>query len=362
MTQEEKAKAYDEALAKCKAYMEDTKKRWSEEFCKATEKVFEEIFSQLKESENERIRKTLIDALKTSKSVGELKFILPEPTREECLAYLEKQGEQKVSVDDFKAKDWYVSKVDGKIHNIYYSVDKVKPKFKVGDKIIEKNFDECGRGTIIDIKDGKYIFDDGGFICIEEQGLWKLVEQKPAEGISQQTVQGKGVYKICPRCKERMVRDDSMVYTSMPPQYRYECPKCGESECDTVMYDNPEMGKQKPEWSEGDELMMKAIIGILDENDHPKLCSWLKSLPLNCADSGTRKFHEGKDFAYQYVGFLIDSLQQEMWKPSEEQMKALNEIVNILAASPFLHQNDYLFNILKGLREELKNCFNHEIH
>lgn len=42
------------------------------------------------------------------------------------------------------------------------------------------------------------------------------------------------------------------------------------------------------------------------------------------------------------------------WKPSEEQMKALNEIVNILAASPFLHQNDYLFNILKGLREELK--------
>lgn len=42
------------------------------------------------------------------------------------------------------------------------------------------------------------------------------------------------------------------------------------------------------------------------------------------------------------------------WKPSEEQMKALNEIVNILAASPFLHQNDYLFNILNGLREELK--------
>lgn len=71
-------------------------------------------------------------------------------------------------------------------------------------------------------------------------------EQKPAESISQPTVQGKGVYKICPRCKERMVRDDSMVYTSMPPQYRYECPKCGESECDTVMYDNPEMEEQKP--------------------------------------------------------------------------------------------------------------------
>ena len=32
---------------------------------------------------------------------------------------------------------------------------------------------------------------------------------------------------------------------------------------------------------------------------------------LGCADSETRKFHEGKDFAYQYVGILIDSLQQE---------------------------------------------------
>ena len=32
---------------------------------------------------------------------------------------------------------------------------------------------------------------------------------------------------------------------------------------------------------------------------------------LGCADSETRKFHEGKYFAYQNVGILIDSLQQE---------------------------------------------------
>lgn len=35
---------------------------------------------------------------------------------------------------------------------------------------------------------------------------------------------------------------------------------------------------------------------------------------LGCADSETRKFHEGKDFAYQHIGFLIDSLQQEQPK------------------------------------------------
>ena len=35
---------------------------------------------------------------------------------------------------------------------------------------------------------------------------------------------------------------------------------------------------------------------------------------LGCADSEKRKFHEGKDFAYQYVGILINSLQKEQPK------------------------------------------------
>lgn len=50
---------------------------------------------QLRESEDERIRKYLIDELKTAKSVGELKFTIPEQTREECISWLEKQKEQK---------------------------------------------------------------------------------------------------------------------------------------------------------------------------------------------------------------------------------------------------------------------------
>ena len=53
---------------------------------------------------------------------------------EQCIDWLEKQGQKPIL--DFKAKDWYVSKVDGKIRNIYHSVDKVKPKFKVGDFVI----------------------------------------------------------------------------------------------------------------------------------------------------------------------------------------------------------------------------------
>ena len=94
---------------------------------------------------------------------------------------LEKQGEQKpfdyentnIQQKDFASIDPYFGK----------PIDKVEPKFKVGDKIIEKDFDECGCGTIIDIKDGKYIFDDGSFVNIEEQNLWQLVEQKLADKV-----------------------------------------------------------------------------------------------------------------------------------------------------------------------------------
>lgn len=52
--------------------------------------------------------------------------------------WIEKQGEQK-PILDFKANNWHVSKVDGKIHDMTYnSTDRAEPKFKVGDWITIK--------------------------------------------------------------------------------------------------------------------------------------------------------------------------------------------------------------------------------
>ena len=131
------------------------------------------VFPELTESEDEKIRKSLLEYLHTlpnhyahggvcapewiawlEKQGEHVNFrnkiqIGDKVTRNEDgvlvnLSQLKriakkdkKQGEQKVIVNDFKAKDWYVSKVDGKIHNIYHSVDKVEPKFKVGDWITD---------------------------------------------------------------------------------------------------------------------------------------------------------------------------------------------------------------------------------
>ena len=83
-------KAYKEALAKCKAYIDDTQKRWSEEFCKATEEVFFEIFPKLKEPEGEKIRKAQLDYWR---SVGGKEWHgVPV---QKVIAWLEKQGEKK---------------------------------------------------------------------------------------------------------------------------------------------------------------------------------------------------------------------------------------------------------------------------
>ena len=98
------------------------------------------------------------------------------------------------------------------------------------------------------------------------------------------------------------------------------------------------VAKKPAEWSEEDENVYKTIM-----DDFNGITPMSKAYKLKAAD------------------FLKSLRPQPHWKPTEEQMEALNEIVDILAASPFLHQNDYLFNILKGLREELKNYFGHEI-
>lgn len=99
---------------------------------------------------------------------------------------IEKQGEQKVPVNDFKAKDWYVSKVDGKIRNIYHSVDKVEPKFHEGDwavsnldgkarQISEVHFDEYN----------SYYVVEGKSVNLEEYDrlhhLWTIQDAKDGD-------------------------------------------------------------------------------------------------------------------------------------------------------------------------------------
>jgi hypothetical protein len=101
MTQEEKAKAYDEAVRKAKDIIKyyETHNREYE----ASIEDLEAIFPELKESEDERIRKEIISIVKSYRECciteGNHRF-------DDCIAWLEKQNEQSVE------PDWCHHKVD----------------------------------------------------------------------------------------------------------------------------------------------------------------------------------------------------------------------------------------------------------
>ena len=81
MTQEEKAKAYDEALERMKSWVRGER---PECFTEA-QKVAEFIFPELKESDDERIRKEIIQSIRDNMCVIH---------KDKCIAWLEKQGEK----------------------------------------------------------------------------------------------------------------------------------------------------------------------------------------------------------------------------------------------------------------------------
>ena len=119
-------KLYKDALAKAREiHRNEVEKRFDMEW----------LFPELKESEDEKIRNRILlslekDLMATKNSGCDTQDL------EQCIAWLEKQGEQK-PVIDFKAKNWYVSKVDGKIHDMTYN-----PANKVESKVGEKIEDE----------------------------------------------------------------------------------------------------------------------------------------------------------------------------------------------------------------------------
>ena len=156
MTIEQKAKRYDEALGRAKGLYAKG----------APDSLYlEEIFPELKESEDERIRKNLIELFHDTVSNDEI-FSDYGLDKTEVLAWLEKQGEQKPTLED-AAKAFLEALSETPYNNtpiveaqiitkqllIFLSApksynpdaineqkpnDNVEPKFKVGDWITIK--------------------------------------------------------------------------------------------------------------------------------------------------------------------------------------------------------------------------------
>lgn len=185
MTQEEKAKAYDEAIERARYWAKCPTVWNSDDIC-------QKIFPELVESEENRIKRCIGMALT---DVSERRFTDYDTSLRDCLAWLEKQGEQKVPVNDFKAKDWYYSKVDGKRHNIFHSIDNIEPKFKVGDWIVNDN--SGGVCQVTEIRDNEYCLwpldaEIKGYLRIidvdNDYHLWSIQDAKEGDILAFDTI------------------------------------------------------------------------------------------------------------------------------------------------------------------------------
>lgn len=89
---EQKAKAYDEGIEKLRNAFYDNNSRMCEEYRNAALKIIEPIFPELKESEDEKIRKRIIATI-------HLYYGEPlEDEAKEMVAWLEKMGEHTISI------------------------------------------------------------------------------------------------------------------------------------------------------------------------------------------------------------------------------------------------------------------------
>ena len=144
MTQEEKAKAYDEAY-----------KRATIRF---GSNVADELFPELKESEDEKVRKALIEMVHDT--TGDSLWIDYNVHKSEAIDWLEKQGKQKPTnkvEPKFKVGDWIVSN-----EKLYvYQIE------EINDFVAKVN--ENGVSFVVDVK------------CLNDAHLWTIQDAKDGD-------------------------------------------------------------------------------------------------------------------------------------------------------------------------------------
>ena len=100
-----------------------------------------------------------------------------------------------------------------------------------------------------------------------------------------------------------------------------------------------EIIKSKAEWNKRDEEILDTIISVFthryadDSEDEQDISSWE---------------------IVRWAEKLKSRKLKSEWKPSNEQMAVLNEVINYAANSELQHWSSFIYTLLKSLREQLK--------
>ena len=176
---EEKAKAYDEAIK----ILEDINTGKCQKTIVFTEGLFDYIFPELKESEDDRMVKFIKNQLfNIKKTITENYELDAKLTK--AIGWLEKQGEQKIKTPEESLgidSDTYNKIVDECIYGEQKPIDKVEPNFKVGDWVVYCNDDV---DLITGIEENGYCVNNSGyipFICESDIRLWTVQDAKDGD-------------------------------------------------------------------------------------------------------------------------------------------------------------------------------------
>lgn len=390
MVNEQKAKAYDEALERARKQRDDYQKELDKTdknsqlaaILRAGISAIELAFPELTESEDEKIRKSLIEFLTDIKEIsesGRSVWAVRKEDAEMCkssIAYLEKQKEQKsVSAEELLVKAGLKHYKDGNMWCIF-----------VGDNIQEGI---CGFGNTIDEALYQFLIEVLEIQKKPKVDIDKLRRDLYQSGYNDGYQHGKeDVQK-----KQNSIGTD--FHTAVKNLMNLHKIKNEFTEEDYDFYTKEllELVEQKPDWSEDDEKMIKTIIDVLERssqvttyeqrggsmsasvgcsNKYEKEIGWLKDISLN-----HKKFIEAvdklwsnewsdedeniiknlielveaqpaKDFHESSKDTILKRLKslRPSWKPSEEQMKALQNAVALTACDKELVR---LYNQLKKL-------------
>ena len=158
---EEKAKRYDEALEKAKDYhkqlLDEDNPEWASEI--------EKIFPELKESEDERIRKKLIELFHDTVSNDEI-FSDYGLDKTEVLDWLEKQGEKHIDKELSKLLNHVICMFINNPLIPYFERDEVSKKIIPYVERLEKQGEQKHIAEEVLIKAGLKPYKDGDQWCV----------------------------------------------------------------------------------------------------------------------------------------------------------------------------------------------------
>ncbi len=299
MTQEEKAKAYDEVLKKARMFYKD------EHVDNEVNSLLEVLFPEFKESEDEHYRKWILEYLYCGLRRSDEQF---KDQYKAAISWFEKQCEQKPQ---------------GKSALEAINEEKVDNANKVESR--QEEFTDFER-TLADICIGwigeepgweQYIKDNADVLLKNAINMFNSVqdadfEQEPAED---------------PVWYDNM--DDLIADGMIDEIQKSNLPKG--SKHNRIYWINKHRAQPKQEWNKDDEERIKNIISVLDVQV--------------CWDGATGK----KGNPYQKEIDWLKSLRpQSTWKPSDEQMITLEYYMHTLVCN---EHKEILFGLYTDLKK-----------